>query len=177
MPAALREEPTAALCEVHAVARLCRARTADALAVLGSANGFSSWNLGMRLARDLGTGIYEGRSIVGGGTVFARVQVEGPQGRIRYAVGSDKHHLVQRIEARVQDGIELGYAKGTCVVTLLAWRSADINDERWRQLVAVHEVEIDLTRAAVEAFHAAASRPAPAKKRGNSAAARGGART
>jgi hypothetical protein len=32
----------------------------------------------------------------------------------------------------------------------MAWRSADMDDARWRRLCATHEVEIDIIRAELE---------------------------
>jgi hypothetical protein len=164
MPNLSRDEPSAAPCEVHAVTRLCRARVADAMALLGTAAGMARWCLGMWATRERGAALYEGRSLFGGGAAFALVQTDAERGWVRYAVGGDEYHLVPRIEARVQSGAELGHAEGTCIVTLLAWRTAQMNGERWRRLAATHEVEIDLIRAALEEANAAGS-GAPAKRR------------
>lgn len=136
--------------EVHAVARLCRARVDDALALLSGAAGLARWNLGLWRTQEEAPGLLAGTSLFGGGRGVASVQVDVPRGWVDYRVGSDARNLVPRIQARVQPGSELGYADGTCVVTLMAWRSADMDDARWQRLGAAHAVEIDLIRAALE---------------------------
>jgi hypothetical protein len=136
--------------EVHAVARLCRARLADALALLSTAAGLARWNLGLWHTQEQSPGWLGGSSLFGGGQGLAQVQVDTARGWIDYRVGVDAQHLVPRIQARVQPGAELGYADDHCLVTLMAWRSADMDEARWRRLCRTHEVEIDIIRAELE---------------------------
>ena len=133
--------------EVHAVARLCSARVEDALSLLSSAAGLAIWNLGLWYTQEQVPGLLSGRSLFGGGHGLAQVQVDAARGWVDYRVGSDAQRLVPRIQARVQPGAELGFADDHCVVTLMAWRSADMDDGRWRRLCSTHEVEIDIIRA------------------------------
>lgn len=140
-------EPAA---DVHAVARLCRARVSQALALLSTAPGLARWNLGLWRTQEQSPGWLVGRSLFGGGHGLAHVQVDATRGCVDYRVGSQAQQLVPRIQARVQAGAELGYADDRCVVTLMAWRSADMDDVRWRRLCATHEVEIDIIRAELE---------------------------
>jgi hypothetical protein len=140
------EAPT----DVHAVARLCKARVPDALALLSTAAGLARWNLGLWHTQEQAPGLLSGRSLFGGGHGLAQVQVDTARGWVDYRVGSDAQHLVLRIQARVQPGAELGYAADSCIVTLMAWRSADMDDARWRRLCRTHEVEIDIIRAELE---------------------------
>lgn len=137
--------------DVHAVARLCRCLPAQALALLSEAPGLARWNLGLWHTQAAGPGLLAGRSLFGGGSGLARVQVNAQEGWVSYAVGASEAELVPRIQARVQPGPELGFEAGQCVVTLLAWRPAGMGDDRWQRLKAAHEVEIDLIRAALEA--------------------------
>jgi hypothetical protein len=140
-------EPAA---DVHAVARLCRARVPQALALLSTAAGLARWNLGLWHTQEPSPGWLTGTSLFGGGHGLAHVQVDTARGGVDYRVGSDAQHLVPRIQARVQPGAELGFADDHCIVTLMAWRSADMDDARWRRLCATHEVEIDMIRAELE---------------------------
>lgn len=135
---------------VHAVARLCRVPAQQALDLLTSAAGLARWNLGLWHTREQAPGLLSGRSLFGGGEGLAQVQVDVARGWVDYRVGSHVQQLVPRIQARVQPGAELGYADGTCIVTLMAWRSADMDDARWQRLCATHEVEIDIIRAELE---------------------------
>ena len=137
-------------CDVHAVARLCRARIDDALALLSTAAGLARWNLGLWHTQQQASGLLSGTSLFGGGTGYARLQVDPARGWVDYRVGADAQHLAPRIQARVQAGAELGHAENTCVVTLMAWRSSDMDDARWQRLCHTHTVEIDIIRAELE---------------------------
>lgn len=136
--------------DVHAVARLCRVPVREAMALLSTAAGLARWNLGLWHTQEQAPGWLSGRSLFGGGHGLAQVHVDVARGWIDYRVGSDAQQLVPRIQARVQPGVELGYADDSCVVTLMAWRSADMDDARWRRLCTTHEVEIDIIRAELE---------------------------
>ena len=57
---------------------------------------------------------------------------------------------MHRISARVIPGSALGYGENRSLVTLLAWRPAEMSDDRWSRLVASHEAEILLLRARIE---------------------------
>jgi hypothetical protein len=140
-------EPAA---DVHAVARLCRARVPQALALLSTAAGLARWNLGLWHTQEQSPAWLAGTSLFGGGHGLAHVQVDAARGWVDYRVGSDAQNLLPRIKARVQPGAELGFADDHCIVTLMAWRSADMDDARWRRLCATHEVEIDIIRAELE---------------------------
>jgi hypothetical protein len=47
----------------------------------------------------------------------------------------------------VVPGEATGRDKGSCLVTLVAWRDAAMSEARWERLVACHEVEILLVQA------------------------------
>ena len=143
--------------DVHAVTRLCHASVQDALALLSQASGLACWNLGLWHTQDAPGGLLQGRSLFDGALGLAQVVVHAGHGLVEYRVGSTATALVPRIQARVQPGPELGFEPGHCLVTLLAWRSAGMSDERWQRLCAVHEVEIELIRAQLEAMPGADS--------------------
>jgi hypothetical protein len=92
-----------------------------------------------------------GTSLFDGSTGVVRVVPDPERLAIDYLVGADEGSLQPRIAARVVDGAALGRPEGTCVVTLLAWRTADMDDARWEQLVAAHEAEILLLRGRLQA--------------------------
>jgi hypothetical protein len=141
---------TCAAAAVHATTRSCRASVAAALALLSTAEGMRRWCLGLWNTQQRSPGLLVGSSLLGRGLGMARVSVDAARGLVDYAVGGDEASLVPRIQARVQAGAELGYEAGSCLVTLLAWRTASMDDERWQSLVHAHEVEIDMIRAALE---------------------------
>jgi hypothetical protein len=61
---------------------------------------------------------------------------------VDYHVGTTAARLVPRIMARV-----LARTRGSCIVSLVAWREASMTEPRWERLVACHETEIRLIQA------------------------------
>ncbi len=108
------------------------------------------WNLGLWNTREVGAGVFTGESLFGGGASWVRVSADASRGLVDYAVGADPGSLEPRIQARIQPGAELGHPADTCVVTLFAWRTPQMDDARWQRLQAAHDVEIDLIRAQLE---------------------------
>lgn len=135
---------------VHAVSCLCRTEPAAALALLSQAAGLARWNLGLWHTQEVAPGLLAGRSLFGGAAGQVQVQVDAQRGTVGYAVGATPAARQLRIEARVQPAVELGYAPGLCLVSLLAWRPADMDDGRWQRLQAAHAVEIELIRSCLE---------------------------
>ncbi len=111
----------------------------------------SRWTLGLWNTREVAPGLYAGESLFDGASGLVQVSVDEVRGVVDYAVGASRESLVPRIRATVIAGEALGHAAGTCVVTLIAWRTAAMDDERWARLAASHEVEIDLIRGQLEA--------------------------
>ena len=132
---------------VHTAARVCAAPVAQALAHLSTGAGMARWNLGLWNCREVEPGLFTGVSLFDGATGFARVTVDADRGQVDYSVGASPQLLVARIRASVIAGEQLGHAPGTSVVTLEAWRTADMSDQRWAGLVDGHETEIALIGA------------------------------
>jgi hypothetical protein len=135
---------------VHATARRCRTTPARALAHLSRQPGMARWILGLWDCREAGPGLFAGASLFDGARGFVQPVVDAQQGTIEYRVGATPDALAPRIRARVTPGPALGYDEHCCVVTLEAWRTADMDDARWRRLVLTHEAEIELIRAQLE---------------------------
>lgn len=132
---------------VHATARLCSANSAQAMAHLSTGAGMSRWILGLWNCRETSPGLFTGVSLFDGASGWVRVVADAGRGQVDYLVGGTPEKLVPRIRACVIDGPLLGHALATCLVTLEAWRTADMSDERWARLVATHETEIELIHA------------------------------
>ena len=135
---------------VHATARLCMAAPERALKHLSQRAGMARWILGMWDCREAEPCLFSGQSLFDGGTGWVRVEVDAGRGLVDYLVGATPDTLVRRIAARVMPGPPLGHAAGTCVVTLEAWRTGDMSEERWLRLQHTHEAEIELIRAQLE---------------------------
>jgi len=151
----------------YSAARWCSASPAAALTHLGTAAGLARWNLGLWNCREVEPGLFTGESLFDGRQGWVRVQVDAQRGVVDYRVGAEPQALSPRIRATVIAGELLGYANGSCVVTLEAWRTAGMADERWQQLKQTHDTEIALICAQLGAQPAAgeAAPPVPARRR------------
>lgn len=128
----------------HSAARWCPVAVPVALTHLGSAAGMARWCLGAWNCREVEPSLYAGESLFDGASVWVRVQIDSSRGIVDYLVGSAPDALAPRIRASVIAGEVLGYAEGSSVVTMEAWRTAGMSDERWQRLMHTHETEIDL---------------------------------
>ena len=134
----------------HCATAACDASPEVAFSLLADGSRLGSWSLGCWGAEPVGDGVLRGSSLFDGSTSYVRADPDPARLGVDYAVGSGPDELVHRISARVVPGAGLGMGAGRCLVTLLAWRAADVSEERWRQLAAAHEAEILLLRARIE---------------------------
>lgn len=139
---------TDALC--HSVTASVAAPAARAFAYLADPIALGRWSLGcMDTAPTRTPGVFCGRSQFDGSEGFFSIDGDAARLCIDWSVGpSDR--LVHRISARILPGPALGYGPQTCLVTLIAWRPADMGAARWTRLVAAHEAEIWLIKAQIE---------------------------
>ncbi len=135
----------------HSVTTECAATVETAFAFLADASTLGSWALGCWEAELVEPGLVRGASLFDRSSTYVRVDSDRRLGTVDFAVGGDRDQLVHRISARVLSGQGLGYGASSCLVTLSAWRSAGMDDERWSRVVASHEAEILLLRGQIEA--------------------------
>lgn len=120
-----------------------------AFAFLADPAALSRWSLGCMDLVHLGDGVYRGRSLFDGVEGWLSIDADPRRLLIDYHVGTlDKRE--PRISARVIPGPVCGLDGSVCVVTLTAWRSASMSDERWARLCAAHEAEIWLIKSQME---------------------------
>ncbi len=137
----------------HCATVACDTSAEDAFAVLTDDSALGTWALGCWQAAPVAgePGLLGGTSLFDGSTTYVRADADASRLAVDYAVGAAPQELVHRISARVLPGGSLGHGDGRCLVTLLAWRPADMADERWERLGASHDVEVLLLRARIEA--------------------------
>lgn len=140
---------------VHCVSALCDAPPRAAFAYLSDDSRLGEWALGCWEARPAGNGIVRGTSLFDGAASYVRVVPVDDALTVDYEVGADQERLVRRISARVVPGDDLEGDTARSLVMLLAWRTASMDDERWRRLGAMHEAEILLLRGRIERSAAA----------------------
>ncbi len=134
----------------HCATTACDAAADVAFAFLADTSRLGSWALGCWDAEPAGERTVRGTSLFDATTSYVRADPDSARLSIDFAVGADPDELVHRISARVIPGTALGYGENRSLVTLLAWRPAQMSDERWSRLVASHEAEILLLRARIE---------------------------
>ncbi len=94
-------------------------------------------------------GLFTGASLYDGARGWFRIDADRERGMIDYHVG-DATRQFPRVSARVVAGPVCGLPPASCYVTLMAWRSADMSDERWARLCSAHEAEIWLIKSQIE---------------------------
>jgi hypothetical protein len=134
----------------HCATTACEADAEAAYAFLADPARLGSWALGCWDAELVGERVVRGTSLFDGSSAYVRADPDPERLSVDFAVGAEPEALVHRITARVLPGAQLGYPAGQSVVTLIAWRSAGMSDDRWARLVASHEAEILLLRARIE---------------------------
>lgn len=135
----------------HAVTQKMDAPALRAFGFLRDPLALGRWSLGCFATFPAGrNGLHAGRSLFDGSQAWFRIEADQERLMIDYLVGLPDA-LSRRISARVVPGPELGYDAEICLVTLTAWRAADMDDERWLRLCAAHEAEIFLIKSQIEA--------------------------
>jgi hypothetical protein len=127
-----------------------------AFAFLADPIRLGHWALGcMRTQPTDEPGIYTGTSLFDGSQGWLSIDAHPDLGLVDYKVGP-KGALIHRISARVIAGPNAGLSEGQCLVMLMAWRPAGMEDSRWHRLCASHEAEILLIREQITRFSEAA---------------------
>lgn len=117
---------------------------------MASTENLEKWSFGTRDIAISENGLVEGCSLFDGARTFLRIAAEPETGAIDYHLGGQRDRLVPRIAVRIVPGETLGLPEGQCVLTMIGWRSADMDDMRWRRLTASHEFEIVLLKSLLE---------------------------
>ena len=108
------------------------------------------WALGcMNSEKTADEDVYTGVSIFNGEKSLYNISSNRELLLIDYLLGRSGA-FKPRISARIVAADTYGAEKGHCLVTLLAWRDAAMDDERWRQLCVCHETEALLVKSLLE---------------------------
>lgn len=135
----------------HCVSTLCSTPAEHAFGYLAEPSRLGEWALGCWDAAEDSEGVVRGTSLFDGSRTFVRVDPDESRLIVDFEVGDEPAALVRRISARVVRGPELGAAASTSLVVVTAWRTASMDDERWRRLVVAHDAEVLLLRQRIEA--------------------------
>ena len=124
---------------------------ADAMAFLLAPENLASWAVGLGDATVHPDGTVEGAFPETGEPIWALIDADPERGTVLFHLGPDRDSLVPRIMIRVVPGNVLECDPGTCVVSLIAWRQAGMDDARWSGLRSGHESEIRELKRLIEA--------------------------
>lgn len=136
--------------EPHITAATIARDAGAVLAYLGDAANLDQWSFGTWSTEIGSDGLVRGTSLFDGGETFVRIETDAKHGIIHYFLGAEPERLLPRILVRVIPGHALELDPGHCVASMMAWRTAGMDDERWRRLVACHECEILLVKSLLE---------------------------
>ncbi len=134
----------------HAASAVIRRPAGAVFDFLADGRNLGRWALGMSGATVTDDGLVTGKSLFDGATGLARIDADRGRMAIDFHLGAAPDDLMPRIAAKVVPGTHLGIGDGRSVFTLLAWRTADMDDDRWRRLAATHELEVTLVKALLE---------------------------
>jgi hypothetical protein len=127
------------------------AASADrAFAFLADRTKLNQWSFGTWRTTLHDDGLVEGRAIFDDSVTWVRIDADAARMVIDYHLGREPGALTPRIGARVVPGERLDLPAEHCVVTLIAWRTRAMSDERWRRLTASHDFEVVLLKSLIE---------------------------
>lgn len=135
----------------HTVSIELAAPADRAFAFMADPSKLDRWSFGTWKTVLHDGGLIEGRAIFDGAVTWVRIDADAGRGVIDYHLGKDRSALTPRIMARIVPGNRLDMGLDACVLTLVAWRTRGMSDERWRRLVASHEFEVFLIKSLIEA--------------------------
>jgi uncharacterized protein YndB with AHSA1/START domain len=119
-------------------------------AVMADPTKLNRWSFGTWQTEIAADGLVTGTSIFDGSKTLVRIDADLDRLSIDYLLGTDPKRLVPRISVRVVPGSTLGLEPSSSVLSFIAWRSTQMDDDRWRRLMASHEFEIVLIKALIE---------------------------
>jgi hypothetical protein len=134
----------------HSVTREIKASWEHAFRYLSDPLNLGNWALGTFQAEPSDIeGLYVGTSLFSGERNWFRLDAVEHLRLVDCYVG-DRDLQLPRISIRIVPADHIGRKQNTCLVTINAWRDANMDDERWWQLCVSHEVEILLIKAQLE---------------------------
>jgi hypothetical protein len=133
---------------------LCHQATVDVAATAARAFAFmadglklGTWAMGCWNTRAVAPDLFVGNSLFDGAEGYVRIVTDRALLNVDYHVGAAPDRLAHMNSARVIPGAALGRDPASCVVTLLAWRPAAMNDAHWQRIRVTHEAEMLLIQS------------------------------
>ncbi len=108
------------------------------------------WSFGTWRVEVAPDGLVKGTAIYDGSHTFVRIDADPARLLIDYAIGTAPDALSPRIFARVTPGDVLGLDPDKAMLSVVALRTADMDEARWQGLTTAHAFETGLIRAILE---------------------------
>ena len=108
------------------------------------------WTFGSWDRRHLGENLYAGTSLFDGKETLVRIVPDPDMLIVHYYLGADADAMVPRNMARIIPGSMIGKDDSCSVVTIVSWRHAFMEDDRWHQLCQSHEVQMYIIKNRLE---------------------------
>ena len=117
---------------------------------LSDLNQIPEWNFNLAEVRMVEGHLAEGILKLNGESILIRISLEEEMKIIHFHLGNSKDSLVPRIMIRILPHPFSEKAGSGSLISMIAWRTEEMDDERWRALKAAHEYEILQIRAMLE---------------------------
>ena len=117
---------------------------------LSDLNQIPEWNFNLAGVGMVERHLAEGILKLNGESILIRVSMEEEMKIIHFHLGNSKDSLVPRIMIRVLPYPFSGKTGSGSLISMIAWRTEEMDDERWRALKAAHEYEILQIKAMLE---------------------------
>lgn len=134
----------------HITSVMVMSSAAGVFACMSDIRNLHRWSFGTWKTEILPDDLVLGTSLFDGGLNYVRIDKDEARLIIDYHLGSNAAKLVPRIQLRVVPGGHVGLGDDQCVLTFIAWRSEAMDDDRWRRLIASHEMEAVLVKSLIE---------------------------
>ncbi|SEE64674.1 Enamine deaminase RidA, house cleaning of reactive enamine intermediates, YjgF/YER057c/UK114 family [Rhizobiales bacterium GAS191] len=135
---------------LHVASERVRAPASSAFAFLADGRSLGRWALGCFETTARPDGLFAGHSLFDGKELLVRVEGDPEKLCVTYHVGPALERLSPRIVAKVEAAAQRPGGEGECLVSLIAERTPDMTEQRWRHLTTTHATEILLIKALIE---------------------------
>ena len=108
------------------------------------------WTLGSWGRERVSEGLFRGKSLFDGSETYVTISADPGALLIDYFVGPAPDRLLRVNSVRVVPGPLVGRPEGTCVVSLMKWRTPSQDDGAWRRACITFDTEIHMIKGRLE---------------------------
>jgi hypothetical protein len=134
----------------HAASAEVAVPAGEAFAYLADGLKQSDWALGSWQREQIGERLFRGVSLFDGSDTFVCITSDPAALLVDYEVGPALERMLRVNTARVVPGPMIGRPEGTCVVTLMKWRTPSQGEQDWRRACVTFDVEIHMIKGRLE---------------------------